>query len=78
MTRQIAGFIWEENLQHLRERHPDLDPQDLEDALIQARSWSRAGRDKYEKDVWVIRWGKKTILFNCVQEWVRIFSVQGK
>ena len=74
MTRQIVGFIWEENLQHLLERHP-VDPQELEDALLQAKGWGHLGRDKYGKDVWIIHWRRKAILFNCVQGWIRIFSV---
>lgn len=78
MTRRIVGFLWEENLRHLRDRHPEVNPEELEDVLLQARRWLHVGRDRFGKDVWSVFWGKRVILFNELNGWIRIFSVQNR
>ena len=68
--------MWEENLRHLRDRHPDLDPEELEDVLLHIKRWTHVGSDRFGVEIWAVRWGRRAVLFNHVKGWVRIFSVQ--
>jgi hypothetical protein len=78
MSIDILGFEWDEhNLSHLRERHPDISVEVLEEIVLEAKRYVRGSTDRYGKVAYGARRGDLQVWFNIKKGGVaRIFSVR--
>ena len=78
MSIAVRDFEWDEyNLSHLRERHPDISVDILEDIVLEAKRYVRGSTDQYGKVAYGARRGRLQVWFNVKKGGVaRIFSVR--
>ena len=78
MSIDIRGFEWDEyNIAHLRERHPDIALDDLEEIVLEAKQYVRGCVDRYGKVAYAARRGNLQVWFNVKKGRIaRIYSVR--
>lgn len=78
MSVGINRFEWDDfNMGHLRQAHPDLAFELLEDIVLSAKQYSKWGSDECGKKIFGARRGRLVVLFSLKEKDVaRIFSVR--